>query len=94
MKSVPEYRTAPGGRGYSFAVTTHQTPSTRFHLRPMAPRDPGQPHRTASPLELFFDLVFVVAIERRTHLLHGDPGRGCIAATIGLTMLVWFAWST
>ena len=43
-------------------------------------------------MELFCDLVFVVAIERLTHLLHGDPGRGRIAATIGLTMLVWFAW--
>ena len=49
-------------------------------------------HQHVGWLELFCDLVFVVAIERLTHLLHGDPGRGCIAATIGLTMLVWFAW--
>ena len=49
-------------------------------------------HQRVGSLELFCDLVFVVAIERLTHLLHGDPGRGCIAATIGLTMLVWFAW--
>ena len=28
----------------------------------MSPRDPKQPHRSASPLELFFDLVFVFAL--------------------------------
>jgi DNA-directed RNA polymerase subunit beta' len=28
----------------------------------MDPRDPHQSHRAASPLELFFDLVFVVAV--------------------------------
>ena len=28
----------------------------------MAPRDPAEGHRVATPLELFFDLVFVVAI--------------------------------
>ncbi|HCQ19144.1 MULTISPECIES: hypothetical protein [Dermacoccus] len=32
-------------------------------------------HQRVGSLELFCDLVFVVAIERLTHLLHGDPGR-------------------
>ncbi len=27
----------------------------------MRPRDPEEPHRTATPLELFFDLAYVVA---------------------------------
>ncbi len=96
MKSVPEYRTAPGGRGFSFAVTTHQTPSARFHLRPMAPRDPGQPHRTASPLELFFDLVFVVAVSiasAQLHhaLSHGDFLHG-ITSYAMLFFAIWWAW--
>ena len=30
--------------------------------RPMLARDPHEQHRAATPLELFFDLVFVVAI--------------------------------
>ena len=30
-----------------------------FRLVPMRPRDPDEPGRTASTLELFFDLVFV-----------------------------------
>ena len=31
------------------------------HPRPMGGRDPQQPHRTATPLELLFDLTFVIA---------------------------------
>ena len=36
--------------------------SPQLHLSRMRPRDPAEPGRTASPLELFFDLVFVVAV--------------------------------
>ncbi|WP_228264399.1 hypothetical protein, partial [Acinetobacter baumannii] len=28
-------------------------------MRPLSPRDPKQPHRAATPLELLFDLIFV-----------------------------------
>ena len=38
--------------------------------RPLAPRDPTEEHRTATPLELFFDLVFVVAIASAAAELH------------------------
>ena len=31
-------------------------------LRPMEGRSPDEAHRVATPLELFFDLVFVVAV--------------------------------
>ena len=35
----------------------------RSHRRQaMAGRDPHEPHRTATPLELLYDLIFVVAI--------------------------------
>jgi low temperature requirement protein LtrA len=38
------------------------TPVSRFRLVPMRPRDPHEEGRSASTLELFFDLVFVVAV--------------------------------
>lgn len=36
--------------------------STGTRLVPMLPRDPRESGRAASALELFFDLVFVIAI--------------------------------
>jgi low temperature requirement protein LtrA len=39
-------------------------------LRAMLARDPGQPHRVASTLELLFDLVFVVAVSQASGALH------------------------
>ena len=44
--------------------------STRFHLSTMRPRDPAEPGRAASTLELFFDLVFVVAVSIAAVQLH------------------------
>ena len=38
----------------------------------MRPRDPAEPHRVATPLELLFDLCFVVAVAQASaHLHHG-----------------------
>ena len=45
-------------------MTQDRTAATRSRLIPMRPRDPHEPGRTASTLELFFDLVFVVAVTR------------------------------
>ena len=42
----------------------------RGRLTPMVPRDPAEPGRTASTLELFFDLVFVVAVSTAAVQLH------------------------
>jgi low temperature requirement protein LtrA len=36
----------------------------------MGPGDPAEPHRTATPLELLFDLCFVVAIAQLAARLH------------------------
>lgn len=62
----------------------------------MLPRDPAQPHRTASTLELFFDLVFVVAVSiasaqlhealREREFLHG------ITSYAMLFFAIWWAW--
>jgi low temperature requirement protein LtrA len=35
--------------------------SVGHHLSRMSGRDPGETHRSATPLELLFDLAFVVA---------------------------------
>ena len=43
-------------------------------------------------LELFFDLVFVVVIQRLTDLLHDDPGALDFAAVAVLAVFVWACW--
>ena len=62
----------------------------------MIPRDPAQPHRTASTLELFFDLVFVVAVSiasAQLHhaLSHGDFLHGVTSYAM-VFFAVWWAW--
>lgn len=63
---------------------------------PMRARRPDEPHRTATPLELFFDLCFVVAIAQAgRQLVHalaeGHPGHG-IAGYLMLFFAIWWAW--
>ncbi|WP_229275946.1 low temperature requirement protein A [Agromyces kandeliae] len=64
-------------------------------LRRMTGRDPDEPHRSATPLELFFDLVFVAAFSaagsQTAHLLElGHFG----AATAGFVFAVFaIAWA-
>ena len=53
---------------------------------------PAVLHQRVGWLELFYDLVFVVVIERLTHLVHGDPSWSLIWTSIGLTFVVWLAW--
>lgn len=64
-------------------------------LRPMVPRDPGE-HRAASPLELFFDLVFVVAVSFSSQQLHHEESAGAVGATVLAYLMVffsiWWAW--
>jgi hypothetical protein len=43
------------------AMTDVAPPRPVWHRR-MRARDPGDPHRGPPPLELFFDLCFVVAV--------------------------------
>ncbi len=75
---------------------TANASSSRFQLRTMLPRDPAQPHRTASPLELFFDLVFVVAVSiasAQLHhaLSHGDFLHGVTSYAM-VFFAIWWAW--
>lgn len=57
------------------------------HIRPLAPRDPGESHRQATTLELFFDLVSVIAIAAITAELHH-----AVSAGHGAEMLPNFAF--
>lgn len=62
----------------------------------MQPRDPAQPHRTASTLELFFDLVFVVAVSIASAQLHHALGEGDfvhgITSYAMVFFAIWWAW--
>jgi low temperature requirement protein LtrA len=62
----------------------------------MRPRDPHEPGRVASTLELFFDLVFVVAVSvaaaqlhhalSEKHLAHG------VLSYVVVFFAIWWAW--
>ncbi len=69
---------------------------SRFRLVPMAPRDPHEPSRSASTLELFFDLVFVVAVSIAAVQLHHSLTEGHVLdglVAYGLVFFgIWWAW--
>lgn len=50
--------------------------------------------RHASWLELFFDLVVVVAVSQLAHLLHGDPDGLAITTFFALYLATWLVWTT
>jgi len=61
----------------------------------MAPRDPAEAHRTATPLELLFDLVFVVAIASAAAELHHGLSANHLSAVVGFVLVffaIWWAW--
>lgn len=70
-----------------------------FRRRPVPPpfsvRDPHEPGRAATPLELFFDLIFVVAIASNAVQLHHGITEGHLDAVVGYTLAwcaIWWAW--
>lgn len=75
---------------------THTTSAPRAGLRRMTARDPRSAHRVASPLELLFDLVFVVAISQASSTLHhqivDDHIAQGILAYLMVFFSVWWAW--
>ncbi|MFC8660226.1 low temperature requirement protein A [Streptomyces parvus] len=72
------------------------TTGSRFQLVPMRPRDPDEEGRTASTLELFFDLVFVVAVSIAAVSLHHSLTDGHVLEGIlnyGIVFFgIWWAW--
>ena len=70
------------------------SPGIPWH-RPMAGRDPDEEHRASTPLELFFDLCFVVAVAAVAATLHHDLAHDHLAGLAGYTMVffaIWWAW--
>ncbi|MCG6496236.1 low temperature requirement protein A [Kitasatospora sp. A2-31] len=80
----------------SAAAPRSPHPVDRRAVRPMVPRSRDEPHRVATPLELFFDLCFVVAVGQAGRELahdlaaghYGDGLRGYVFAFFA----IWWAW--
>src|SRR5689334_3817420 len=70
--------------------------NTRGWAVPMRPRSPSEAHRASTPLELFFDLVFVVAVAQAAgELHHGVAENHAAQAAVSFAMVffaIWWAW--
>ena len=68
----------------------------RFRLVTMRPRDPSEPGRVSSSLELFFDLVFAIAVSIAAAELHGSLSGGDVweglASYAFVFFGIWWAW--
>src|SRR5918999_360100 len=60
------------------------------HGGPLRTRDSGEQHVT--PLELFFDLVFVFAVTQLSHQLLDHLSIRGVLETLFLLLAVWWAW--
>lgn len=62
----------------------------------MPARDPSEPHRAATPLELFYDLVSVIAIAAAASLLHHGLANNHVIEAVLLFLMsfwtIWWAW--
>jgi low temperature requirement protein LtrA len=60
------------------------------HGGPLRPRDSGE--QRVTPIELFFDLVYVFAVTRLSHLLLDHLSIRGALETLFLLLAVWWAW--
>jgi low temperature requirement protein LtrA len=69
---------------------------TRPLVVPMRGRDPAEENRTATPLELLFDLCFVVAVSGAASAFHHDLSAGhvghAILAYVLVFFVIWWPW--
>ncbi|MGR6319700.1 low temperature requirement protein A [Micromonospora soli] len=74
---------------------TTTAPVRAWH-RPMRARRPDEEHRAATPLELFFDLCFVVAVAQAAAGLHHDVAAGhlghALVSYLTVFFAIWWAW--
>ncbi|MFF3115887.1 low temperature requirement protein A [Kitasatospora sp. NPDC057904] len=78
------------------AAVPHPHPADPPPVRRMVPRDRNERHRVATPLELFFDLCFVVAVgqagrELAHSLAAGHYGEGLRGFVLAF-FAIWWAW--
>ncbi|SEG94523.1 Low temperature requirement protein LtrA [Saccharopolyspora kobensis] len=68
----------------------------RIRWQAMRGRDPDEEHRVSTPLELFFDLCFVVAVGQAAAQLHHtlDEGHlgGGLVGYLAVFFAIWWAW--
>ena len=64
---------------------------TRRRLRPMVARNTEEPHRASTPLELLFDLCFVVAVSQAARELNVSLSRNHFGSGIVGYITVSFA---
>ena len=81
--------------GIGARVMAGQDGAMQLHIR-MTPRDPEESHRASTPLELFFDLTFVVAIAQAASALHhdlvdGHAGDALVSYPL-VFFAIWWAW--
>jgi low temperature requirement protein LtrA len=64
--------------------------------RPLTGRDPDEEHRAATPLELLFDLSFVVGVASAAAELHHGVAEGAVGSSAARYLMVffaiWWAW--
>ena len=60
-------------------------------MRNLTPEQRSE-ERTSTPLELFFDLCFVVAVAALARGLHDEPNLGGALRFLGLFVPVWWSW--
>ncbi|WP_127504549.1 low temperature requirement protein A [Actinoplanes solisilvae] len=69
---------------------------TRKWSVPMRPRSADEPHRVATPLELFVDLCFVIAVSQAALPLHHAFADGHVLIAVRDFLMVffaiWWAW--
>ena len=90
-RSTPGQSHPVGGDDHHVATAS----GTHTHTR-MVARSPVEAHRASTPLELFFDLVFVVAIAQAAASLHHAVSEAHVAhGLVGYLMVffaIWWAW--
>ena len=68
----------------------------RRWIIPMRARAADEKHRASTPLELFFDLVFVVAVAQAASSLHHGLAEGHLAESVlsycMVFFAIWWAW--
>jgi low temperature requirement protein LtrA len=83
------------GRSAKAPEDAYERRRPRF-VRPQVLRNPTPEHRsedrTSTPLELFFDLCFVVAVAALARGLHDEPNLGGALRFLGLFIPVWWSW--
>ena len=89
LSSVPST-----GRG---APMSEMTGTASPWYRPMRARRPDEAHRASTPLELLFDLCFVVAVAQAAAELHHAVAEDHVGArrVVGYLMVffaIWWAW--